>query len=376
MGVNGFKRALIFMTLIVGIGVLAGCATTSTIPLATTPKSSSTIKLSPQSPTIVDEKLLQDTKRAEESGNHVYKIISGIAEYIIGPGDVLEISLWEGSEEKKHTMTVRPDGNISISFLEDVHVGGFTASEADKVITERLTGFVKHPRVDVLIKEFNSKKAALFGEINILQTGTSGPGNYPLKGKTTVLDLVVTGGGATPDADLRRAKLVRGGKTYTLNLYKVMFQGEPSNNVILDKGDIVVIPESPTTQDKVFVLGEVNDPGAYSFKHEIDLVSAISLAGGYTVDAVEKNILIIRGYPDKSNVFVANLKDFLRKGDYTQNAPLQSGDVIYVPRSVIGDINYYVSRLTPGLDFLLFPAKYRDAYTTGGGLRINTGAPR
>ncbi|KAF0120318.1 MAG: polysaccharide export outer membrane protein, partial [bacterium] len=213
----------------------------------------------------------------------------------------------------------------------------------------------------------------LFGEVNILQTGVSGPGNYPLKGKTTVLDLLVSAGGATSNADLRRARLMRGGKTYTLNLYKTMFQGDLSQNVILDVGDLIVIPESPTGKDKIFVLGEVTAPGAYSFKHEIDLVTAISLAGGYSYDAKEKNILVIRGYPAKTNVLVANLKDFLRQGDFSQNIPLQSGDVVYVPRSVIGDINYYVSRLTPMLDFTFYPSRYRDAYTTGGGLRINTG---
>jgi polysaccharide export outer membrane protein len=152
-----------------------------------------------------------------------------------------------------------------------------------------------------------------------------------------------------------------------------MFQGDISQNVILDTGDMIVIPESPTTKDKVFVLGEVKSPGAYSFKHEIDLVTAISLAEGYTYDAKEKNILVIRGYPAKTNVLVANLKDFLNQADFSQNIPLQSGDVVYVPRSVIGDINYYISRLTPMLDFTFYPSRYRDAYTTGGGLRINTG---
>jgi len=319
------------------------------------------------------EKERELLRMSKVTKNSVFTEEFEMPEYIIGPGDVLDISLWEGTEEKKHTMTVRSDGTISISFLDDVKVSGLTERQVKKTIIEGLTNFVKNPRVDVLVKGFNSKKASLFGEVNILQTGVSGPGNYPLKGKTTVLDLLVSAGGATSNADLRRARLMRGGKTYTLNLYKTMFQGDMSQNIILDVGDLVIIPESPTASDKVFVLGEVRDPGAYSFKHEIDLVTAISLAGGYSYDAKEKNILVIRGYPAKTNVLVANLKDFLRQGDFSQNIPLQSGDVVYVPRSVIGDINYYVSRLTPMLDFTFYPSRYRDAYTTGGGLRINTG---
>jgi polysaccharide export outer membrane protein len=315
--------------------------------------------------------------------NSVFTEEFGMPEYIIGPGDVLEISLWEGTEEKKHTMTVRSDGNISISFLEDINVSGLTARQVDKTITEKLANFVKNPRVDVLVKEFGSKMVHLLGEINIIQQGQgggttsrvsqSGPGNYPLRGKTTILDLLVTAGGATLNADLRRTRLIRTGKTHTVNLYKTMFQGDDSQNVILDTGDMIIIPESPTTMDKIFVLGEVSAPGAYSFKREIDLITAISLAGGFTYDAKDKNILIIRGYPAKTNVLVANLNNLLNQGDLSQNASLQSGDVVYVPRSVIGDINYYVSRLTPMLDFTFYPSRYRDAYTTGGGLRINTG---
>ena len=309
------------------------------------------------------------------SKNLVFTEEYGEPEYIIGPGDVLEISLWEENRETKHTVTVRADGNISISFLEDIKVAGFTVKQVDKTITEELVKFVKDTRVDVLVKEFNSKKASLFGEINVLETGVSGPGNYPLKGKTTALDLLLTGGGATPDADLRRTKLLRGGKTYTINLYNVLYHGETSQNVIIDEGDVVIIPESPTTKDKVFVLGEIERPGAYSFKHEIDLVTAISLAGGYTDDAVEENTVIVRGYPNEPEVIVANMRSFLQKGDFAQNVSLQSGDVIYMPKSTIGNIHYYISRLIPILDFALYPGTFRDTYTTGGGLRINTGSP-
>lgn len=299
------------------------------------------------------------------------------SEYIIGPKDVLEISLWEDTKEVKYEMTVRSDGNISVSFLENVRVVGLTARQVDKAITEKLTRFVKNPRVDVLIKGFNSKRASLLGEVQVLpnQYISSGPGSYPLQGKTTLLDLLIRAGGATTEADLKRARLIRNGKTYILNLYKAMFEGDISQNIILDSGDVVIIPELPTTKDKVFVLGEIKGPGAYSFKHEIDLITVISMAGGCTYDAVKKNILIIRGYPIEPEILVSNLNDFLSKGDFNQNISLKSGDVVYVPRNFISNLNYYFSKLTPILDLLLYPGQFRDMYTTGGGLRIDTGTP-
>lgn len=316
-------------------------------------------------------------KMSQVTKNSVFTEEFQESEYIIGPKDVLAISLWEDTKEVKYEMTVRSDGNISVSFLENVRVAGLTARQVDKAVTEKLARFVKHPRVDVLVKGFNSKKASLLGEIKALayQFGTSGPGTYPLQGKTTLLDLLVRAGGATTEADLKSARLIRRGNTYTINLYKAMFKGDISQNIILDAGDVIVISELPTTQDKVFVLGEINGPGAYSFKHEIDLITAISMAGGCTYDAVKKNILIIRGYPAEPEIIVANLKDFLNKGDFNQNVSLKSGDVVYVPRNLIGNLNYYFTKLSPVLDFLLFPAQYRDAYTTGGGLRIDTGSP-
>ena len=316
-------------------------------------------------------------KMSQVTKNTVFTEEFQESEYIIGPKDVLAISLWEDTKEVKYEMTVRSDGNISVSFLENVRVAGLTARQVDQAVTEKLARFVKHPRVDVLVKGFNSKKASLLGEIGVLpnQFISTGPGTYQLQGKTTLLDLLIRAGGATTEADLKSARLIRRGKTYTVNLYKTMFKGDISQNVILDAEDIIVIPELPTTQDKVFLLGEIKGPGAYSFKHEIDLITAISMAGGCTYDAVEKNILIIRGYPAEPEIIVANLKDFLNKGDFNQNVSLKSGDVVYVPRNFISNLSYYFSKLTPILDLLLYPGQFRDMYTTGGGLRIDTGSP-
>ncbi len=357
--------------LLILIAMTVGCAGPSPIP------ASRAVKPVDRLAQPVSLPLLPIIDGVEANG--VYRVVSGVPQYIIGPGDVLEISLWEGTEEKKHTVTVRPDGNISISFLEDLKVAGLTAIEVDQLITQRLTRFVKHPRVDVLVKEYNSKETSLFGEINVLETGVSGSGNYPLKGKATILDLLVSAGGVKTTGDLKGVKLIREGKTYNLNLYKAMFEGDVGQNVILNSGDVVIVPELSTLADKVIVLGEVDEPGVYSFKHEIDLAAAVGLAGSYLIDAVEESTLVIRRDPNnpaRPMVFRANLKRLLRKGDFSQNITLQSGDIVYVPRSYIKDVSHFVSLLMPVLDFLVYPATYRDLYTTGGGLRIDTGVPK
>ena len=86
---------------------------------------------------------------------------------------------------------------------------------------------------------------------------------------------------------------------------------------------------------KIFVLGEVRRPGIYSSGGVIDSFEAIAMAGGFTVDAKRKNVLLIRGDLNDPNLYSLDLKQGLQQGDLTQNALLQRGDVLYVPASNI-----------------------------------------
>lgn len=318
------------------------------------------------------EMLEEISRMSRVMKNHVFTEEQGVPEYIIGPGDVLEVTCWEGTKPVKYQTSVRPDGCISYSFLDDIKVSGFTARQVDQALTERLTRYIKNVRIDLLILKHESKSALLFGEINILQlqAGKSGPGNYTLREKTTILDLIVEAGGATKDADLKNVELVRGGKRYSLNLYDAMFKGDMTQNVIIDDGDIVTVPELPYLGERVYVFGEVNNEGIYAHKDAYDLLAAIAKAGGCTRTAIEDDVKIIRGYgKGKPIVLSASLDDILEKGDISQNIHLIDGDVVYVPRTVIGDINEFILNTTPLLDYLLYPEMYRDAYSDTNRMR-------
>ncbi len=84
------------------------------------------------------------------------------------------------------------------------------------------------------------------------------------------------------NADMRNVELLRKGKRYTLNLYDVMFKGDADQNVIVDGGDIVTVPELPVFGERVYVLGEVTTQGIYRLKDASDLLASLSLAGGPT----------------------------------------------------------------------------------------------
>ena len=312
--------------------------------------------------------------------NSVFTEKYGDPEYIVGPGDVLSINYWtpsrdEGFKQTTYTTAVRPDGKISFIFADDIKVSGSTAGEIRNVLTGLAQKYMREPRIEVVVKEYKSKGALLFGQINQIsifqQGGMSGPGKYSLTGKTRVLDLIVNAGGAisgkdTGNADLRQVELVRQGKRYSLNLYNAMFRGDISDNVVIDNGDTITVPELPTFAERIYVFGQVNSQGVMKLKDSQDLLTALALSGGTTPVAVKTDIKIIREYKERQGkpiILSANLDQILMQGDLAQNISLKDGDVIYVPRSTIGDINEFINVISPSLDFLYNrPSGFRTNY--------------
>ena len=300
--------------------------------------------------------------------NKVFMEIEGIAEYRVGPLDVLEISSHVGDKVSTTTVKVNSRGRISYSFVDDLYVSGLTPSELDALLSRRLSSYIRYPRIDVLVNEFNSKTAMVMGEfasLRSLQRTEAASGRIYLKGRTTLLDLISQAGGYTVDGDVKRVVLTRRGKSYVINLFDIIARGDYSQNVIIDDEDTVNIPELPEFGERVFVLGEVAEQGVYRLKDAQDLLSALSLAGNYTRLAKEENTLIVRESErpgEEPMVMMANVKALLRGADLSQNIPLKDGDLVYVPPMQIGDVNRWISNITPLLRILLYPAEFDAAY--------------
>lgn len=334
--------------------------------------------------------------------NSVFKEHNGVTEYIIGPADVLTINFWtiavaaaqtfEGFKQISYNIEVRDDGKISFMYGDDIKVAGLTTREVKDIITAELKKYFRNPRIEVIVKEYKSKSVKLFGQINVLPTGQSGPGRYYLKGKTTVLELISQAGGAimgrsdytalpssvavtqqnVANADLRNVELVRKGKKYTLNLFNAMFYGDETQNPILDNDDIITVPALPYYSDRVYVMGQVNSVGILRLQDAPDLLAAIAMAGGTTSTAVKSEVKIIREFRERQGkpiVISANYDAILKQGRLEENIKLQSGDVVYVPRMLIGDINEFIVNTTPLLQYLLIPGSYRDTYGSPNQLR-------
>jgi polysaccharide biosynthesis/export protein len=158
--------------------------------------------------------------------------------YVIGPQDVLDISVWK-EPELTRSVPVRPDGKISLPLLNDVQAAGLTPMQLGADITKRLKKYVDDPQVTVLVTQINSERIYILGEVNHA-------GAFPLLPGTNVLQALSSAGGFTIFANTKKIYVMRkvNGNTekYPFN-YKDVIKGKsPEENILLRPGDTVVVP--------------------------------------------------------------------------------------------------------------------------------------
>lgn len=155
--------------------------------------------------------------------------------YVIGPGDLLDIDVWQNTELSFRGLPVRPDGKISMPLLNDVQAAGLTAMQLSESISEKLKNYVKNPQVTVVVTQVNSQRYYVLGEV-------SRPGVYPLLPGLTALQAISSAGGFTQFANEKKIYILRGADKLPFN-YKQVVQGKDlDENVALKPGDTIVIP--------------------------------------------------------------------------------------------------------------------------------------
>jgi polysaccharide export outer membrane protein len=158
--------------------------------------------------------------------------------YIIGPQDVLDISVWKESELTR-TVPVRPDGKISMPLLNDVRAAGLTPNQLATQITMSLKKFVTDPQVTVIVTQINSQRVYILGEVT--RTGA-----YPLLPGMTMLQALSSAGGFTQFANRKKIYMFRieNGKQVKYPFdYKAVITGKQTEeNVELKAGDTIVVP--------------------------------------------------------------------------------------------------------------------------------------
>jgi polysaccharide export outer membrane protein len=158
-------------------------------------------------------------------------------DYKLGPEDVIEVIVWKNSDLSR-TVTVRPDGKISLPLVGDVQVAGNTVTEVTENITQKLQEFYREPpHVSVIVQQVNSYAIYILGEV-------SKPGKYVVKTGTTFLQAMALAGGLTQFSSgkriLIRRRLTLDKETALQLRYKDVVSGK-RENVILKAGDVIIV---------------------------------------------------------------------------------------------------------------------------------------
>jgi len=166
------------------------------------------------------------------------KEASSSKDYVIGVEDVLQISVWK-NPDLSVTIPVRPDGKISLPLIDDVPAAGLTPDELKKILSDRWSAFLSEPEVSVLVKEVNSFKVYVIGEV-------ARPGELRLKSKLRLLQAIALAGGFTTYADRGKLLVLRDSNgmelRYEINYNKVVSGDKPEDNLVLMPGDTIVVP--------------------------------------------------------------------------------------------------------------------------------------
>ena len=164
------------------------------------------------------------------------------AAYIIGPGDTLQVFVWRNAELSS-TVPVRPDGKISTPLVEDMVAVGKTPTELARDIEKVLGEYVKSPQVNVIV----TQPLSAFSQVKVIGQVVK-PESLPYHEGMTVLDALLSVGGLAPYAAGNRAKVVRmqGGKQteININIGKIVDKGDMTQNLKLQPGDVIVVPET------------------------------------------------------------------------------------------------------------------------------------
>lgn len=245
-------------------------------------------------------------------------------EYVIGPRDVIAITIFNEEALSRPSLTVDAQGTVECPLIGRVKVGGLTARQVEDELVRRYSdGYLKQPSLTVTIKEYRNMTIWVMGQVRT-------PGNYDLKGDANLMAALAAAGGTTTEAGsyvivTRTAGADPAGPILPDDRQQAQHQTRISREDIdtgraaafrLRSGDTVYVPKAAV----FYIIGQVRSPNSYVLSDGLTVLQALALAGGAT-DRAAKNRITIQRIVDGRKVEVK-----VKESDL-----VQPGDTIKVP---------------------------------------------
>jgi polysaccharide export outer membrane protein len=253
--------------------------------------------------------------------------------YHIGPGDVLEIRVFNRPQLSREAVRVDNQGMVRMPMIEgDIRAACQTESDLATSIATSYLKYQNHPHVDVFVKEYSSKPAAVIGAVDK-------PGQFQLQRRVRLLELVSLAGGPTERAG-QRILIARGVEflacdqsaasagtefdSYNLN---ETLRGDEKANPYVRSGDIITIPEA----QQIFIVGNVFRPTSIALKERITVSQAVAMAGGTMPDSKKDRVRILRQAPGSfaKTEIIVDLNAVNKRT--TEDIELLANDIVDVP---------------------------------------------
>lgn len=268
--------------------------------------------------------------------------------YTLGPGDKVNAVVW-ARPELSGQHVVGPDGDIQIPFLGSVRIADMTPDEASAKLSGALAEYYLGAYATITILSYSGNTVTVLGHV-------AKPGQYTFNDNPALLEVLAKAdtrpAGDAQASEIRRCAIFRGkDRALWIDLGPLYRGDDLALNVRLQRGDLVYVPDA--TARLVYVMGQVNKPGAYDFTSDMSFLDALAQAGGPNDAAQPGKIILAR--PRQNLQKVVDLKTFLG-GNGDSNYRLEEGDIIYVPKSGIAKVGYVLQQINPITSGLLFGA--------------------
>jgi len=248
--------------------------------------------------------------------------------YELGPGDVINFSLFGRPELDRPGFRIAPDGTISFLQAQNIKVTGLTLDEARLAIEQGLSSHFRSPRVIITPQEIGSKRFTILGKV-------TDKGVVTLDRPITLVEAVANAGGIETGlfegntvelADYDRSFISRHNQRLPIDFRKLLSEGDMSLNIDIEPNDFIFIASN--ISNNYYVFGAVTTPGGQGLTPDASVVAAITRRGGMTERAWSDKILVVRGSFTKPKTFVVNVKNILAAKE--QDFKLEPKDIVYV----------------------------------------------